>query len=378
MKFFSIICEFNPFHTGHRHLIQQTKAKTGADAIVCIMSGSMVQRGDVAIYDKWARAKAAIKNGADLVVELPVCYVLQSADIFARGGVEIAEKMGTYGIAFGSECTDESLLWEMAEIKACEPSLYSEKLKQAMDSGVGYPAACKIAMESVLGKPCEDITNPNTTLGVSYMANILKINPRIKIHTEKRIGDYHSADLSGEFASATAIREKILSGDKICDFSLCTSDDIYDINILSPYILGFFRTADEKNLERISGMEDGLANRLIQKSKETTSYEDFVNECVTKRYTRHRIRRLILCSLLGIDKIYETNYVRVLALNDKGAKILKQIKKEGNIEVITKLGNTVPNLSLKKDILATDIASLCAGKKASMDYIKSPYIYPKE
>ena len=115
MNFFSIICEFNPFHTGHRHLIEQTKAKTDAEAIVCIMSGSMVQRGDIAIYDKWTRAKSAIENGADLVVELPVCYVLQSADIFAKGGVEIAAKMGTSGIAFGSEYTDKELLWKMAQ-----------------------------------------------------------------------------------------------------------------------------------------------------------------------------------------------------------------------------------------------------------------------
>ena len=106
MKFFSIVSEFNPFHTGHKHLIEQTKAKTGTDAIVCIMSGSMVQRGDVAIYDKWTRAKAAIENGADLVVELPVCYVLQSADVFARGAVEIINAIGSEGIAIGIDCDD--------------------------------------------------------------------------------------------------------------------------------------------------------------------------------------------------------------------------------------------------------------------------------
>ena len=116
MNFFSIVSEFNPFHTGHKHLIEQTKAKTNTDAIVCIMSGSMVQRGDVAIYDKWTRARAAIENGADLVVELPVCYVLQSADIFARGAVEIMSAMGSEGIAFGSECTDLELLETIAKI----------------------------------------------------------------------------------------------------------------------------------------------------------------------------------------------------------------------------------------------------------------------
>lgn len=376
MEFFSIISEFNPFHKGHKYLIEQTKAKTGASAIVCIMSGSMVQRGDVAIYDKWTRSRVAIENGADLVVELPVCYVLQSADVFAKGAVEIANAMGTSGISFGSETTDEELLRKMAKLKINEPPQYTESLKRALDSGLGYAAACEIAARETLGDIPKEVTSPNATLGISYIAQALKLNPEIKFHIEKRIGDYHSLDTEQKFVSATAIRQKILSGDSFSDFSLCTSDDIYDISKISSFILGFFRTSSEDAIKDISGMEPGLANRLITQSKNASSFDEFVDACTTKRYSAHRIRRVILSSLIGINSAPHPQYIRVLALNSKGKRILKDIKDKGNIEIITKITNSAKQNSkmLKQDILATDICALCCQKKASMDYFKTPFV----
>ncbi|MBQ8588006.1 MAG: nucleotidyltransferase family protein [Clostridia bacterium] len=376
MKFFSIISEFNPFHTGHRYLIEQTKAKTGTDAIVCIMSGSMVQRGDVAIYDKWVRAKAAVENGADLVIELPVCYVLQSAEIFARGSVELADMLGSQGIAFGSECTDPKLLWDMARLRAEENDLYKNTIKDMMNRGMGYPRACLEAAKAVLGDLPKEAAAPNATLAVAYMSAILKINPSLKTHIEKRIGEYHDTSAEGEFASATAIRQKILKGDKTCQFSLCTSDDIYDINNISPFILGFLRSADPFKLSAIAGMEDGLAQRLVECSKQSTSLDELTRLCVTKRYTLHRIRRVILCSILGITDAPSPSYARVLALNSTGAKILKEAKNRDNLEIISKVADASPKCAemLRHDILATDISALCASKKASMDYTNSPIV----
>ena len=380
MKFFSIVSEFNPFHTGHKHLIEQTKLKTGADAVVCIMSGSMVQRGDVAIYDKWTRAKAAIENGADLVIELPVCYVLQSADVFARGAVEIMHAIGSDGIAFGSECTDTELLCKIARLKAEEPHEYKEALTKALDSGDGYPAACEKALKTVLGNIPPEISLPNATLGIAYIKALKELNSPMEIHIEKREGDYHSTELEGKFQSAAAIRQNILSGDKKSDYSLCTTDEIYDINNISSFILGFFRIANEENIKNIAGMEEGLAKRLITKSKECTNIEEFVNACVTKRYTAHRIRRVILCSVLGIENAPSPKYIRVLALNDNGAKILKNIKENASVEVITKITNSSnkDNPMLLQDIASTDIACLCASKRASMDYLTTPVVIRKD
>ena len=276
MKFFSIVCEFNPFHTGHKYLIEQTKAKTDAEAIVCIMSGSMVQRGDVAIYDKWTRAKAAIENGADLVIELPVCYVLQSADIFAKGAVGIADAIGSHGIAFGSECTDTDLLWKIADIKSSQNPAYISALKDALSSGMGYPAACECAVRAVIGEVAKEISLPNSTLGISYLSSILNINSKMQVHIEKRIGNYHDTSITTEFASATAIRQKILDGDKTSGFSLCTSGEIYDINNISAYILGFFRTCDESSLKNIAGMEEGLPERLKKMSRTACNLHEFM------------------------------------------------------------------------------------------------------
>lgn len=377
MNFFSIVCEFNPFHTGHRYLIEQVKKKTDAEGIVCIMSGSMVQRGDVAIYDKWTRAKAAIDNGADLVVELPVCYVLQSADVFAKGAVEIAHAMASYGIAFGSECDNAELLWAIAQNKNSESPTYTNALKEALDKGMSYPASCEFALRKTLPDIPDEVFCPNATLVTAYMANLIRLNSTMKVHIEKRIGEYHSTEAHGEFTSATSIRQKILSGDKTSAYSLCTNGNIYDINKLSAFILGFFRTADEKSLENISGMEEGLAKRLINQSKVCTNYAEFVSACVTKRYTAHRIGRVILCCVLGITSAPEPRYARVLALNSKGAEIIKEIKARGNLEVITKVTKSSDEEMLKKDILATDIASLCVNGKASLDYTTSPYIKPR-
>ena len=372
MNFFSIVCEFNPFHTGHKYLIEQTKAKTDAEAIVCIMSGSMVQRGDVAIHDKWTRAKAAIENGADLVIELPVCYVLQSADIFAKGAVGIADAIGSHGIAFGSECTDTDLLWKIAKLKNSEDPEYISALKDALSSGMGYPAACECAVRTVLGDVAKEVSLPNSTLGISYLSSILAINSNMKVHIEKRIGNYHDTEINTEFASATAIRQKILSGDKTSEFSLCTTDDIYDINNISAYILGFFRTCDENSLKNIAGMEEGLPERLKKMSRTSCNLNEFISSCVSKRYTEHRIRRVILCSILGITDSPKPSYARVLALNSKGASILKNAKDK--IEIITKVSDSSMNEMLKKDILSTDIAALCASKKAGMDYTTSPIV----
>ncbi len=376
MNFYAITCELNPFHTGHKYLIEQTKRKTNTDAIVCIMSGSMVQRGDVAIFDKWQRAKAALQNGADLVIELPTCYVLQSADQFAKGAVEIANLLGCEGIAFGSECTDTKLLYKMAELKANEPIEYKTALKKYLNEGLGYPLACEKAAQDVLGSLPEEITQPNSTLGISYIASAKKINPDMKIHIEKRIGNYHSSDLTEEFASASALRQILLSGDRTSDYLLCTSDEIYDINNISPLILGYFRMAKEEDLKNILGMEEGLALRLIQKSRESTSYNEFIQKCVSKRYTSHRIRRVVLCSLLNITSSPKPNYLRVLGLNSNGAKILKQLKDQCPVEIITKLSVATQkdNPMLMQDILSTDIASLCVGKRASLDYLTSPVV----
>lgn len=374
---YGIICEFNPFHDGHRYLIEKTRKETGADKIVCIMSGSMVQRGDVAVFDKWSRARSAIEGGADLVVELPVSCVLQSADNFALGGVSILNAMGADGIAFGSECDDAHLLTDAAEIRISEPSGYKAALQNALESGMGYPAACHVALKSQMEFATDVMSMPNSTLAISYIKACKMLGSKMDVHVIKRKSEYHSEDIDAAVPSATAIRQDIRNNGKNSRFYSCTNGEIYDIMRLNALILGFFRMAAPESLFGISGMEPGLENRMILAAKNSSDTDEFVANCVTKRYTAHRIRRVILCSLLGIREYKLPRYARILAMNSGGAEVLKAVKSAGNIEIVVKAADVSAQNDdmLGKDILATDIAALCCGKRAGADYKNSPIVF---
>lgn len=375
MFFYGIICEFNPFHDGHRYLIRKTREITGADGIVCAMSGSMVQRGDVAIFDKWSRAEAAIEGGADLVIELPACYVLQSSDIFAYGGVALLSRLGVRGLSFGSECDNLSLLKKAARVRLNEPPEYKEAFAGAINSGFGYPAACEAGLRACLGDISDELTRPNCTLAISYIKAALELDSNLEFTAVKRIGDYHSKSLNSAFPSATAIRSSIMN----IQANRYKDTEVYNIEKLSALILGFFRTADLQRLNNISGMEPGLAGRMISASRESASVSEFVEKCTSKRYTAHRIRRVMLCSVLGITGCEEPGYIRVLALNDTGAQILKNAKKNTALSIVTKTSDYKykPGDMFSKDILATDIAALCCGKKASRDFTQAPFVLKK-
>ena len=165
MKFntIGIICEYNPFHFGHKYHIEKTKELFGCENIVCIMSGSMVQRGECAIFDKWQRAKYAIEAGADLVIELPTYYVLQSADIFASGAIEIFDKLNIIdAISFGSECGNVNMLSSVAEIM--ETKEYNNEIKELLNSGLSYPKASEQALIKCLPTTDKKLFKPNVCL----------------------------------------------------------------------------------------------------------------------------------------------------------------------------------------------------------------------
>lgn len=381
-KVAGIVCEYNPFHNGHKYHIEETKKQTGCEYIVCAMSGSMVQRGEAAICDKWQRAATAINNGADLVIEIPAYYVLQSAQNYAYGSVALLDALGvTDTLAFGSESGDVNMLRSIADILTDEPLEYSASLNKAMDSGLSYPAACEAALKACVNPDFK--FTPNDILAVNYIKalNVLKSN--ITPHPIKRTTDYHSADAENNAASATAVRNMIKSGDNIAKYVPEVPATTYDMSNLSNLVLGFFRTAKAETLSDIVGMEDGLANRLISCAKSAVDYESFVNACITKRYTRHRIQRVIMCCLLGIQGNRKSDYVRILAMNDKGRELLTEIKRKSMLSIITKTADFTPDTDSMfcYDILATDIAALCCNdtdlRIASKDYTTSPYIQKK-
>ena len=341
----------------------------------------MVQRGECAIFDKWKRAAVAINSGADLVIELPCYYVLQSADIFALGGIKLLDGMGIAdGISFGCECGDIDIIKNVASLTNEKNDTYNSYLKTFLKQGLGYPKASQEALCKCSSLYSDVLSNPNNTLGISYMKAIEKTNSKLNAICIKRDNDYHGSFSSDGYASATSIRSMILSGKP---YNLYC-DDYSDCNIINmknaeSYILGSLRQFNTEKARMTKGFEDGIDNLIIQNSKKACTIEELFEMCSGKRYTLHRIKRYIMSLILDINYDAEPNYIRVLAMNSKGKSLLKKIKNNSNFDIITKTADYKKNNPMfYTDIRATDFSSLCSSsvamRKSGMDYATSPYI----
>lgn len=375
MRIAGIICEYNPFHSGHKYQIDTIKHDF--DAVVSVMSGSFVQRGDVAIYDKWTRAKAALSGGADLVVELPVKYALSSAEGFAEGGVKILSSMGNIdALCFGSESGDIKKLTKCAETLLCEPPAISEKIKALMGEGNPYAKARSMAYDGILDTSL--LSQPNNILAIEYIKAVLKQNSKITPVTIKRKGaGYHEMSENEEFPSATMLRERIKNGEDIIkftpfDFSAC---ETYDVNKLTNIFKYRLMTKKENAFCGISDLEPGLANRFL-KEMDKESLTDIIDSVKTKRYAHTRLNRIAISVLLGLtSRTKEPEYIRILGMNDTGKQILSEMKDTAVFPLVNKVADFKDD-SIMTDILATDLASLCASKPTAMgrDFTTSPVI----
>jgi len=377
-KTVGIVCEYNPFHYGHKYHIEKSKEITGADSAICIMSGSFVQRGDVALFDKWQRAKMAIDGGADLVIELPSYYVLQSADNFAHGAIQILDKLTAVdALCFGAENGDIDSLKKCAE--AIKTDEFSSFLKAKMDEGYSYPSACEHALSMVTGFSDKELFMPNSTLGISYLSALSSLGSGIEPYCIKRDNDYHSSESKDEFLSATALRFMIKNGADYTEYApLYEGLTTHYLEMAEIYILGFFRNAKKEDMEDIKGYEEGLFSLIVKSAKMSFDVNEFFASCVSKRYTLSRIKRFCACALLGIKGSLTPSYVRVLAFNKKGAQLLKEIKKKSPLTVVTKTADFKDDEMFEMDIRATDFASLCSSDKdkrlCSKDFLTSPYV----
>lgn len=306
-----IICEFNPFHRGHKYLIDSVKEEN--DSIVCVMSGNFVQRGEFAVYDKFNRAKTALENGADLVIELPCAYSLRSAEGFAKAGVELLEATNAVDrIAFGAECSDINMLKQAADSIVNK----EQEIKAEMKKGITYPAARKAVIGSSL------LDTPNNILAIEYIKST-----KLPCIAVERIGKGHDSD--DKKYSASEIRKE-LPADGICSLKNC------EIAVLSK-----LRGMTAKDFLKIEDVTEGLENRITDMVRISTSLDELYDNIKTKRYTHARIRRIILKAYLGITKEYteKVPYIRILGFNSKGQEILAQIKKSANLPIISRYGD---------------------------------------
>ncbi len=364
MKTLGIVCEYNPFHNGHKYHIAESKRLLGCDTAVCAMSGSLVQRGEIAVFDKWTRAKNAVENGADLVLEIPAFFCLQSGEKYAYGAVSVLNLLGNVDyLSFGSECGDIDFLQKIAEIK--RKKSFNDTVKTLMQSGMSYPSATEKAIGKFLDNSFgERIFSPNDLLGVEYISAVYKTKSKVRPVTVKRHLTEHSGGKPvGNFASASEIRKMIFEGadfDKFLPYS-AKNYEIFDENNAESLILGYFRLkCAEKN---ILGGETGMANRLIKSAKISNSLDEFYSNATSKRYTESRIKRMSKCAFFDVKKNSVLDYIRPLAMNERGRKLLKNSPGKNLIVTKTADFNGSKNSMFKYDILATDFAYLCANDK---------------
>ncbi|HWP80060.1 MAG TPA: nucleotidyltransferase family protein [Candidatus Acidoferrum sp.] len=295
MTIAAILCEYNPLHAGHRRHIELTKAE-GFDAVVGVMSGNFVQRGDLAIYDKWARAKSAVDAGMNLVVEIPTACVLQSAQGYAESGVALMAALHAAVVSFGSECGDAALL----DRAALTLSQRLDAVKAEMEKGLSYPVACKAA----LGELGFLLDTPNNTLGIEYCAAIRRQGLSITPFSVLR-------DPASERASL--LRAKLYGG-----------EGTHEMKYLDRAMLARLRTLSPEYYVTLPDVTEGLENRIWAAVREALTVDEVIDRVCTKRYTKARIRRILLRAFLDLPDVPTPSALRVLALDRVGRKVIKE------------------------------------------------------
>ncbi len=365
MSVFALICEYNPFHNGHKYLIEQVKKE--GDALIAVMSGSFVQRGDIAVADKFSRAETAIRNGADIVIELPAIYACANAETFAKSGVGIISSLGIVEkLCFGAENDNISLLKQAAE--AFDDKAFKTELKRIMDSGGNYPNAVQQAIGMVCSPAVASVIDkPNNILAIEYIKALS--DKDIEPIAVKRIGTAHDSKIITEkYTSASNIREMINNGTDysafVPDYNI---DNPADIKNLERAILYKMRTMSKDEIKKLPDITEGLENRIYDAVRTSDSIDKLFESVKTKRYTMARIRRIVISALLGINAEIQKEkprYIRVLAFNEKGVELMSEIKGKCPLPLITNVADGYKELSgaAKKvfdiDILASDIYNL--------------------
>lgn len=347
MSVIGIVCEFNPFHNGHKYLINSVK-KDG-DTVVCVMSGNFVQRGEPAIFPKEIRVKSALVNGADVVLELPFVYATASAEIFASSAVKILNSFGCDKIAFGTENITISQLEDTVDILLSVD--FDTKIKKHLESGVSYPSARQLAFDEY---DCDcDISSPNNILAIEYLTAIKKNNYSIAPIAINRKGANYNDDFAvNEFASATHIRKLINNGSDFKKYVPDTSYEIYktaldsgeylNVEKFNISALSLLRTNEIKS--NIANMAEGLENRIASAIKSSSNLNKIYDKVKTKRFAHSRIRRAVLSAIMNItdaDLQIPVPYCRLLGFNLSIGSKLGELAKECRIPFVVNYSDIV-------------------------------------
>ena len=394
MQVCGVICEYNPFHRGHALHLSRARSLSGADYVVCVMSGSVTQRGVFARHDKWTRARMALEGGTDLVLELPVRFACASAEEFARGGVSLLAALGvTTHLSFGCERDSLPYLNELSSLLREETPEYKQALRAHLDRGLPYPRARALAAQQLCAIPGLDalIAQPNTALALEYLRALPESITPVPIAREG--SSYHDEALSA-LSSATAVRAAIARGDITAALQSVPSPDllraseargdVHEEEALTQTLLYLLRTLPAETLARIAGMTEGLEHLFVRAARSAQTRDELILAVKSKRYTYARLSRICACILLGMtqtiaDECPMPAYARVLGFRREAQPLLAAIKKSGNLPLITKAADynrSDPLFAL--DLRAQDLWSLgCSNpalRQSGRDFTTSPII----
>lgn len=389
-KIIGIISEYNPFHNGHLYHLQKSLQMTHSSYSVAIISGNFTQRGSTSLVDKWVKTEIAIRNGIDLVIELPLLYSISSAENFAEGAIKILDSLKIIDyISFGSESGDISTLNMISDILLQEPETYKNILSQELSKGLSFPKARENALLMYLTNIQESsniLSYPNNILGIEYLKALKKIKSSIIPVTIKRYeAGYHDTTYSGNIASGTAIRN-IIKNNNLDIFKKVVPENTFntllknikighiipDLSVFEKQIIYNLRKMSIPEIAELPDVNEGLENAIKNAADSCNSIVEFLNIIKSKRYTNTRLQRILLYSLLGITKKdinlskNVTPYIRVLGFNNNGKYLISEIAKANpELEIITSVKKYIDTSSnktslymLEKDIWATNVYTI--------------------
>ena len=355
MDVVGIIAEYDPFHAGHAFHIDQTRRQLGECAVIAVMSGSFVQRGACAVFDKWARARAALEGGADLVLELPTVFAVSSAEGFAQGAVDILAATGVVThLSFGSECGDVDKLQRVAV--CLDGPRYPYELRRFLDTGMPF-AACRQAAVAELLRPelATLLAYPNNNLGIEYIRALDAMKSGIRPVTVLRAGAGHDGGDHPDYPSASFLRERILAGE-------LRAGNPASLRYGERGALAVLRSMSEEGFAALPDCGEGLSRRIYRAVRQGRTLEEVYALAKTKRYAHARIRRAVLWGALGLkesDRPDFPPYIRVLGATGRGREVLREMKETACLPVITKPahGKGIPLFEL--EARCTDLYELC-------------------
>lgn len=387
MRVCGVIAEYDPFHKGHERHLRLAREKTQADFIVCVMSGFYTQRGMPALLPPSVRAEMVLRCGADVVLQMPAAFSVREGDVFARGGVEILQRLGCVdALSFGSEVADERLLRQAAAMLENGDEAFEELVRKGLSEGLSYAASRGRALEEKLGPDARALSRPNAALGLSYLRALMQLKSSMQVAAVAREADYHADEMEA-YPSATAVRGAVLRGDwqavqqavpsqawepfsrALQEGALCHPRQMDGL------VRHVLMQLGEEGIARLPGVDEGLESRIYQAAREHTGREAILQAVKTRRYTRGRIARALCWAVLGKEKNWLPAHpacVQVLGFREKARPLMRKMQ-EGDMPLVMRPAR---EKEMAWDLHAADLWYAMAGLEAGRQYRTGPVILP--